>query len=231
VSPDAYILVGGYAEDRRYQVENFAPVSMSDDSVYAIGAKLGFAWFVDPNTLVEFTTMPGVWSDLKTSLDRHDYDYPSRALVTIRSADDFFFKIGARYNQVFRDAPWLPYVGFAWMINEQFRLDVLAPESVELSWWASPSFGVQLGAEIDGGQYHVHQPGTGGRVSNDIQVQEIITYLGATWRFNDYFSFASRAGVTLAGDYKLGDQPKPARMATGTLGPGFFAEATMGINF
>lgn len=229
VASDAYVIVGAYGSNRHYQTRNM-PL-FGDENLSAAGLKFGFGAFLDNDVLLEVKVEPGVWSDMDGSLKHNDYDMPGSALLTWKVADDAFFKFGARYNQVYKEAPWLPYVGVSWAISENFRIDVLLPELVEISWWPNPSFGVLLGTEIDGAQYRVRTSAASGRQRANAQVQEITVYAGLISRLSDNFSITARGGANVAGDYHLTNGNTAAGYADGTLQPGLFAEISCGFDF
>jgi hypothetical protein len=241
VSTDGYLIFGAYYNSRRYQTTNSFGArnnstnntlqdtrNFGNETLVAAGFKFGFGVFLDSNILFEMQTNPGVWSDLDDTLHHEDFDFPSHALFTIRAVDPFFFKIGARYNQVYEDAPWLPMLGFSWEIVEGFRLDLLAPESVEMSFWPAAGTGILFGCNVTGGEYHVH---TRERVNEraDVRVQEVIAYLGLLQRLTDNVNFAAKAGLVVAGDYSLTTGERGFDAVDGPLDQGFWAEFSMGV--
>lgn len=230
VSTDGFLLFGLYADQRRYRVSNMG-VNFKDENLNAVGVKLGFGVFLADSVLLEVDVKPGVWSDMDGTLHGKDFDYPGKALVTWQANDDFFLKFGVRYNQVYKDANWLPYLGFSWAIGEQFRLDVLLPELVEFSWWPSSSFGVLAGTEITGAQYHVRTTEADGNQRADAQVQEVIAYGGLMWRMTDGFSLLGRVGLVLGGDYELTYGASFSNTVDGSLRQTLFAEFSVGIDF
>jgi hypothetical protein len=237
ISPDSYLTLGAYYLARRYVTSSAFGTrgntsGIPDETIVGTGLKLGFGVFLDKpgNWLFEAETHPGVWSDLDDTLHHEDFDFPSHALLTVRTMDNFFFKIGARYNQVFEDAPWLPILGFSWEIVDGFRIDILAPERLELSWWPSSSTGILFGAEVTGAEYHVHTPESLNQ-RDDLRVQEVVAYLGLLTRMNDNLSFLVRAGLVVAGDYDLTTGAAGFNRAEGALDQGFWAEAAFGISF
>lgn len=230
VSTDGYLVLGAYFDHRRYLVDNMP--GFADESLFVGALQLGFGVFVDDNVLLEGMVMPGSWSDWDGTLHRRDFDCPASLLFTIRTTDDVFFKIGARYNEIYEDANVLPYLGLSWQIMDELRLDILAPEYIEMSWWPAPEFGVRIGAEIQGAEYRVRQRNAvGDREFADMRVQEVLAYGGATWRMSDYVSLAARAGMAVAGDYKLDDGLAATQRVDGTIRPTVFAEVTFGIDF
>jgi hypothetical protein len=235
VSTDAYAVIGAYLNMRRYETSNIP--NFGDETLYGVGLHLGLGYFFDENTLLEAQFDPGLWSDLDHSENRRDYDYYTRILATWRMDEDFFFKFGARYNQVFRDAPFLPYLGCSWIVGRRtadggfFRVDILLPESVEVSYWPNASFGALLGTEIQGAKYHVRNSAAQGNQQDDVQAQEIITYGGLIYRMNDNLSFRGRIGLTVAGDNRLTDGTNGINITKGTLDPAFFAEVSFGFSF
>jgi hypothetical protein len=229
VSTDAYIELGAYLGMRNYATTNM--IGFADERLFSAGAKLGFGYFLDENLLLEGMIAPGVWSDLDGTLHSDDYDFPTSLLLTIRREDDLFFKVGVRYNEVFVDANVLPWLGLSWQFLDQWRLDVLAPESVELSYWATPEFGILAGGEIQGAQYFVRSDIATGSQRANVNVQEIIIYGGLMWRPTDVLSLAGRLGAVVAGDYKLDDGNAATARVDGTLDPAMFLEFTFGFDF
>lgn len=249
ITTEAYLLFGLYHYGRSYSTSsafgsaNNSPSinsegSFGDETLTAAGARLGLGWFLTENLLMEVQTNPGVYSDLENALGHKDYDFPSSALFTYRAIDNFFFKFGARYSQVYEDAPWLPYLGFSWELTEGLRLDLLAPEFIEFSFWPAASTSFAFGAEVTGAQYRMHSTLFTGKQEANLQVQEVIAYLGVTHRFSDALSLQARGGIVLAGDYDLTtgaeQSTNPANRfdrVEGALDQGFYADITFGINW
>lgn len=255
VSTDGYLMFGLYGEARSYSFKNTgnnqSPSSLGevdDEVLIGAGAKFGFGAFLDDNIFVEVETRPGVFTDYDAGLHHKDFDFPSHALLTYRALDNFFLKIGARYNQVFEDAPWLPMIGFSWDVTggspsgsvedrSGLRFDVLLPEHVELSFWPMSSTGILLGGEITGGEYRV-RPGLAARESrgdihesDDLRIQEVVGYLGLIHKMSDNFSFSGRVGLVLAGDYDLTNGANGFNHAEGALDQGVFVEFGFGIDW
>jgi hypothetical protein len=236
VSPDGYFTLGGYYSARRYVTSSAFGTKnnasgIPDETLVATGARLGFGVFLRNDLLLEMETRPGVWSDLGDTLKHQDYDFPSSMLFTWQTAaPNFFFKFGARYNQVYKDAPWLPYIGFGWEVTEGLRIDLLAPESLEISWWPDQKLGFMWGAEVTGAEYRVHTPEVLNQ-SDNVRVQEVVSYLGLMSRPNDYVSFMVRGGVVISGYYDLTTGAAGFDHAEGSLGQAAFADFTFGISF
>jgi hypothetical protein len=236
VSPDGYLLFGAYYYGRRYVFSDDAgtqgnATGLADENLTAAGLKIGFGVFLDENWFFEVQSEPGVWTDADGGLHSEDFDFPSYALFTVRTMDNFFFKFGVRYNQIFEDAAWLPYLGFGWEIAEGFRLDVLAPETIEFSWWPNSSTGVLFGGEVTGAEYHVRTSEAAGKERDDLRVQEVIVYAGLMQRFNDSFSLSVRAGAIVAGDYELTTGASGFNPAEGSLDPAFYGDIYLGFDF
>ena len=237
VSTDAYINVGAYGEGRYYNMDGFGgtptpPIEPAGDEILsAIGAKLGVGWFASDDMLVEIQTEPGVWSDLDGTLHSDDYRFYSKALLTWRTGDEFFFEIGARYNEVYKDAPYLPYLGFSWAIGETMRVDVLLPETAEFSFWPSGDTGFLFGLDISGGRYEVRTSKALGDTRDETYVQEIVVYAGMIFRLNDAMSLDFRGGAVVAGDYKWNTGQEGFNTIDGTLEPAAFLAASIGFDF
>ncbi len=230
VSTEAYILLGAFFESRHYQAKNM--IGFNDENLFSAGLKAGFGWFLDKDILLEGMITPGSWSDWDATLHHNDFDFPASALLTVRYSNELFWKIGIRYNEVFEDANILPWLGFSW-VTDSVRVDLLAPESLEVSLWPSPDFGILFGTRIQGAEYHVrtglnsvpsHEPA-------DVRVQEVLLYTGALWRLSDYSSVTVRGGASVAGDYKLDDGAAATKLNSGTLEPALFLDVSLGIDF
>jgi hypothetical protein len=250
ITTEAYLLFGLYQYGRHYSTStafgsaNNQPGdinhegSWGDETLTAAGVRLGLGWFLNENLLLEVQTNPGVYSDLEATLGHKDYDFPSSALFSYRSLDNFFFKFGVRYNQIYADAPWLPYLGFSWDLSESLRIDLLAPEYFEISYWPEASTSFAFGAEVSGAQYRVHSTLFTGKQEANAQVQEVVAYLGATHRFSDQVSLQLRGGIVLAGEYDLTTGAESATSpfnrfdpAEGALDQGFYADITFGLSW
>ena len=243
--PDAFVTFGLYHYGRRFhasdlfgsQNNNFplgnlnANGNWGDETLTAAGVRLGVGMFLTDHVLLEVETSPGVYSDLERRLKKKDFDAPTSALVTVQATENFFFKFGVRYNQIYQDAPWLPWLGFSYEISDGVRLDVMLPEYVELAWWPSASTAFAWGAQVQGAQYSVGNSAGGVSQRDDLNVQEVSTYLGITQRFTDAFSLRARAGAILAGHYDLTTGSQSFDRASGALDQGFFASVTFGIDW
>lgn len=247
VSTDGFLKFGTYFHGRHYQFSSAfgtrgnpnatsPDANLGDETLYAAGIKLGFGVFLHDNVLYEMEVAPGLWSDLDGTFHHEDIDLPSYAMFTLRAMDSLFFKVGARYNQVFEDAPWLPLLGISWEIVDGFRFDVLAPERLELSFWPSPATGILFGAEVTGAEYHVRtglaqQQSDANQGRDNVRVQEAVAYAGLVQRLNDYTSFSVRGGIVIAGDYDLTSGATGFDRVEGALDQGAFVDVSFGVNF
>ena len=251
IYPDAYLLFGLYHYGRHYNTNapfgsrnntnnpgaNIEP-NFGDENLTAAGVRLGFGAFLHPDVLLEVESNLGVYSDLDGDLGRKDFDFPSSALFTVRSLDNFFFKFGVRYNQIYEDAPWLPYLGFSWEVVDGVRIDLLAPEYLEVSFWPSASTAFVLGAEAYGAEYRVRSSAATGKQQSNVHVQEVVAYVGLNQRFSDRLSMQVRTGMVVTGAYDLTtgaeSNPNPALNfdnVSGALDQGFYAEISFGIDW
>lgn len=240
VSTDGYLTFGAYYKQRRYLTSSTfgdggtnGNDGWGDETLYGMGGKFGFGVFLTDSVLLEAETHPGIWSDIDDTLHHQDFDFPSYGMFTVRSLDNFFFKFGARYNQVYEDAPWLPILGFSWELSEGLRMDVLAPESIEFSLWPSQSFGILLGGFVQGAEYHQHMPRSSpenGQRANS-RIQEAICYVGFMARMTDNVSFMARGGIAVAGDYSLTTGATAFDPVDGQIDQTVYAEISLGVSF
>ena len=225
VSADTCLNVGGMFELRDYRADNLG--GFDDTRLYAAAARLGVTTFLSDDLLLEAKVLPGFWTDWKGALNSDAFDIPTSILATDRVAADCFLKVGVRYNEVFPQHTVLPWLGVTWLPSDTVRVDVLAPEKVEVSLWLRRDLGLLLGGEVQGAEYRARTPS--GRHS-DLRVQEDFVYTGAVLRC-DHSSVAARIGATVAGDYRLDDSPVASQHVDGTLKTGLFVEITFGLDF
>jgi hypothetical protein len=231
VAHNAYFTLGGFYDQRSYET-NSTPQFRSE-TLFATGANIGFGWFVAEDVLLEAKAKPGYWSDLDSATTSDDFDCWASALATVRYSQEFFFKLGARYNEVYEQANVLPSLGMTWA-GETVRVDILLPDYFEVSLWPSPDFGFLFGAEVQGGEYNVRGPRNAGsdRSTATVRVQEVLAYTGVHWQFTDEIGLVVRGGAALTGDYSLDDgNASTVQNLEGTLDPCFFFDVSVGILF
>lgn len=229
LDPDDYITIGGEFRRREYDVTNNV-AGVTDDDVYSIGLRIGAGVFVTDDTLLEAMLRPGVYSDLDGTLTSRDWQWFGNALATFRVRDDLFLKGGVDVSETFADFGVVPLAGLAWVVSDQWRLDLLLPHRAEISW--SPNAGatnVSAGVYIEGDQYRLRSPANQALRRYEWQTQEITASVSLHQRFTDYFSVFGELGSTLAGDYKL--RGTTNQRFDGALEPTFFFNAGIGIDF
>ncbi len=229
VDPDNYISIGGEFRRRDYDLTNNVS-GVSDDDVFVLGLRIGAGVFVTDDTLLEAMFRPGLYSDLDGTLTTKDWQWFGHALATFRVRDDFFLKVGAEVAETFADIGVYPLAGFAWVLSDQWRMDMLLPQRLELSW--SPNAGATnlgVGVYLEGDQYRLRGPASQGSRRFDWQTQEVTASFSLHQRFSDYFSVFGEVGSVLAGDYKL--RGTTNQRFDGSLEPTFFFNAGIGIDF
>ncbi len=230
VAHNAYVTLGAFYDQRTYDTNQMP--GFRTETLFATGANVGFGWFFDKDVLIEAKAKPGYWSDLDGTTKSDDFDCWASAIGTVRYSQEFFFKLGVRYNEVYEQANVLPNLGLTWA-GETVRVDVMLPDYFEVSLWPSPDFGFLFGAEIQGGEYNVRGPRNGqpSGTTGTTQVQELLAYTGVHWQFSDDFGLVARAGAALVGEYSLDDGDTSTPVIDGTLDPCFFFDVSIGILF
>ncbi len=228
MDPDNYAIVGGEIGFRRYQFDGGA-AGAHDDTYYNLSANLGAGFFVEDNLLIEAILSPGIYSDLDGSLHSDDWKFFASGLATFRQDDNLFLKAGLEYSELFRDLNLVPLLGVSWLIDEEWRVDVLAPRYAEVSYAPDTQTTIFFGFDIDGDEYRVRAPSSAGAGKTNISVQEIRWGIGAQYRFTDELSGYARVGTTLAGDYKVSDGT--GAKFDGSIEPQAFLEVGMGWDF
>ncbi len=230
VAHNAYVTLGAFYDQRTYDTTDMP--NFRNETLFATGLNIGFGWFVDEDVLLELKGKPGYWSDLDGTTHTEDFDCWGSALATIRYSPEFFFKLGARYNEYYEDANLLPSLGITWA-GETVRVDILLPDYFEVSLWPSPDFGFLFGAEIQGGEYRVRSPSSvNPETFADTRVQELLAYTGIHWQFTDEMALVVRGGAALVGNYRLDDgDTTTTPVVEGEIDPSVFFDVSIGILF
>lgn len=224
VDPDMMLIVGARYGQRRYDFNSSRPRT-TDETVYEAAFHVGFGRFFTEDLYVEAMFRPGVYTDFDGTLHSEDWRFYGDVIATYRFDPGFYGKIGGVYDGTFSDSPGYPVLGFGLILSDTFRMDLLAPKYVELSWIPDASWIIKGGLSLDGERYSLRPP-KGALVGDRYTVwtQEFELYLDATMRMNDSLSFYGRGGLTLTGDYDWG-------AFSGAIDPAPFFEVGVGLNF
>lgn len=229
LDPGNYLTLGGEFRTREYDVSRNV-LGAADEDVYTLGLRLGAGVFVNDDFLVEGMFRPGIYSDLDGTLTSQDWQWFGHALGTYRVRDDVFLKAGLAVSEDFADVGLIPLGGVSWLIGDQWRLDILLPHRVEVSW--SPNAGattICVGGYLEGDQYFVRGPALTGKRRATWQTQEITISASLIHRMNDYISLFGEVGSAVAGDYKFRDGT--SQRFDGSLEPTIFFNVGIGFDF
>ncbi|MBK8980292.1 MAG: hypothetical protein IPM29_30690 [Planctomycetes bacterium] len=234
VDPDTYLVLGGNFGSRVYEFTNTAQVG--DETLYEASLELGAGYFVKEDLLAEVVLRPGVYSSFEGVLNSGDWQFFGDALLTWQAhsreqghESPLYLKFGARYDETFNKVTVYPLLGATWLIDEQWRLDVLLPIEARISYQPSASWIFASGIDIVGDLYQ-YKDGAGRRL--DARVQEMRLFLEGTYRFDDALSAFGRFGTTLTGEYDW--QGFTGNVRTdydGAIDPTFFFEFGVGVSF
>ena len=225
---DTELTVGGFFDARRFETDSSFQ-AIADETVYAAGLHLGASHFAEDDLLLSAEVSPGAYSDMDGTLTRHDWQFNGKALATYRAQEDLFFKGGVMWSQDFKHIGAFPLAGLSWLFHPRWRVDVLLPKKIEVSWNPDPAIILHTGFELEGNRYRVHAPLSAGKTTSDLWAQEINLTLGGIYRFNDNISMFGQIGGALAGDYTFSNTL--GQRVNGTLDPTFLFEVGFGIDF
>jgi hypothetical protein len=225
VDPDMMLILGARYGQRRYQFDTPAGSNASDETVYEAAFHVGFGRFFSEDLYVEAMFRPGAYTDFDGTLHSEDWRFYGDVIATYRFDPGFYGKIGGVYDGTFSDSPGFPVVGFGLILSDTFRMDLLAPKYVELSWIPDAAWIIKGGLSLDGERYSLRPPkGAANGDRYTVWTQELELYVDATMRLNDSLSFYGRGGMTLTGDYDWG-------AFSGAIDPAPFFEVGVGLNF
>lgn len=201
LDPDGTFLVGGRAERRYYNFNSMR--GLQDETLASFGLDLGWGHFFDDDTYGYASFRPGVYSDFDGSLKGGDWQFMGDLHAVYRYQDNLFFRGGLRASRDFEKLPVFPVAGLSWLMTEDWRLDMLLPVNIEVSYAPETATTVFTGLGIDGDEYYVRSPSSTGKIARHWNIQEITAYFGAEHRLSDNLSIHGRAAFVVGGDYKL----------------------------
>ena len=203
VDRDWAILLGGESNIRAYNFSSSIVGPDGDETLYHVGMTGGVRWFIQDDLDVMVTITPGVYTDWDGSLNSRDWYVDGLAIATYKYQDDFFFKGGLRVSDAIDDMPWLPLLGFVYLPDKDWRIDVLIPKEATVSYLMDNNTTLTVGLELDGAEYNVRsEPGTG-KVEKHWLVQELRMFVEADYRFTENINAFARFGGLLYGHYEL----------------------------
>ena len=227
--PDSMLTAGAEFRARNFEFDSQVRGGLQDETLYELGAVVGYSRFFTEDTKIDFELRPGLYTDFDGGAHGDDFKFFGKVLGTFRYRDDLYFKLGIRHNEDFDDAPVLPMAGLSWIINPCWRLDLLLPKRAEITWLPDAATLLSVGLEVGGNEYHVRSTAAFNKRRFDVRTQEVDLYLGWTQRFDDHLSFLARFGMVVAGDYKLRGPTGVA--VNGTLDPALLLEVGFGWDF
>ena len=229
---DSFVDVGLQYGNRNYE---FSPgtVGASDETLHRASVTLTYGQFIDPDTLFELDFNPGVWSDFSDeTLHHQDWQFYGRGLATWRYSKDIYFMGGVEYSGLFRGLDVYPVLGMAYIIDENWRFDMLLPRQIRLTYNESEHNSVYVSVDLDGGEYQIRAPSSGvlpSRTPRTVNVQEFEASIGGLHRFNANLSVQGRIDMTMGGDYRF--LSNAATDYDGQLEPQIFVDIGFGWTF
>jgi len=229
VDPDTFLTYGAYFTMRDYDMDQATGVQ--DTTLYQTFLTLGIGHFFNEDFLVEAHFQPGFASDFEGTLNRDDWKFFGDVLATYRTNEQLYWKLGVRVDEVFEGTMVYPLFGVSFLVDESFRVDILAPRFAEIAWLPDPALILKAGVSLQGNEYHYRiDVGNNNDEEADWRTQEFRIYGDVAWRLTDQVSLGVRAGATLAGKYDIG-RASPAEAYAGQIDPAFFGEVGGGFSF
>lgn len=227
--PDGFVQFGASVGTLQY---DFSPTVQGPDDpnedFNEVSVRVGVGRFLHDDLLVTAVFEPGVYADYHGTLKREAWEFFGEALLSFRAQESLFLKAGVEVSKDFEDLPVFPLIGASWMFLPQWRIDVLLPREIELSFNPSAELIFAAGLELEGNQYAIYSPQQVGKQMFSAEMQEMRLYGEARLRMTDQLSVFGRIGTTVAGDYEIRGS---TGIYDGTLEPGLFLVGGVGWNF
>ncbi|MCA8943363.1 MAG: hypothetical protein KDB80_12440 [Planctomycetes bacterium] len=228
IDPDSWMRVGGHIDRRDFSFSSAVVGPDDDETLWETGLIIGGGTFIDPGLFIEAQLEPGVYSDFEGGLNSKDWQFYGHVRATLQHDEFLFWRFGLRTDKLFEDVDLYPQLGVAWNFAEQWHLDVLLPNHVEVTYNPQAELLLNVGVSLEGDEYHVRGPSAIGKPQFDWQTQEMRLYAGATWRFDDQVSVFGRIGSIVGGDEEFNGT---VRQMNGTPGASLFLEFGTGFDW
>ncbi len=228
ISRDTFLIAGAHAGARDYE---FTPavVGAADEVLYNAGLRFGAGHFLEEDLLVQAFWQPSLYSDLDGSLESEDLKlWYGTVLGVKRTSPDWFWKVGFTLTDAV-DTGVLPVLGFSWIIDPKWRMDVLFPRNAELVYGPNPDWSFNVGLDLESDEFHVRSTAATGKAERDIHVQDLRAFVGALRRLGKNASVFAKVGTNVVGHYDWSYGAGPDY--DGTLERGVYAQLGFGWNF
>ena len=99
-----------------------------------MGLTGGVRWFIQDDLDLMVTITPGLYTDWDGGFNSRDWYVDGLAIATYKYEDDIYLKGGLKVSDTIDDVPVLPLVGFVYLPDKQWRIDVLVPIEATVSY-------------------------------------------------------------------------------------------------
>lgn len=221
---DNFLLLGGQSAVRDYKFDNRS--GLDDERLYNFSLRLGAGYFFSEDFLLQFCLEPSIYSDLGGPPYSDDWKlWYSSGIAVYRASEDFFWKLGFKITD---GVDWgiIPLGGFAWSFAHNWKLDVLAPLLIDLSYQPTESWDLHTAIELDVEEYTIRQSSEGEEFrQKNIKIQDLRWYLGSVRKFDHGISAFWRYGVAFGGNYDWGSRYE------NSMDPALFIQGGLGWSF
>ena len=226
LSKDSTLIAGVFERSRGYR--DARTDDANGDTMFGTGFRVGFGTFVTEDLLVQALWQPAVYSDLDGNVGKDDwYLKNGMALATYRVDDRVYLKGGLAMMQSFEDTSVVPILGASWLFAEDWRLDVLLPRTIEVSYAPAAPWILHGGFEMEAEEYRMRSDALDIAGASTGKAHDHRLFIGGIFRATKSVSISLKAGVIAGGTYEWRDaagaeaEDKLERGVFGSFGVGW----------
>lgn len=156
------------------------------DQVAKLALDAGWTWRYDNGSALQVRTLPGIYSDIEEI--NGDVLYAPVSCSVIKAFDSQLSGIAGIEIRPHFERKYIPIIGVAWEINDQFRLDARLPES-RFTWFLSQRWNSALGFEWQNTSYSLRDD------REQITFEDFRLSWGVTRWLSDQLQFTSELGT------------------------------------
>jgi len=190
-----------------------APTNELPNTLYSLGATLGFVWAMTENwsTVVQF--MPGIQSDME-DVSSEDYVFKGSLLFVRPFGKANRFGIGAAFSDAFGSPQPIPLLLIDWYPAENWFVEGLLPTDLDVGYRFSKALSVGLEGKVRGYMY---------RMSDDedtwdsavLRYTEIQVGPFVDYSLTDKLHLRASAGVSAANKFEFRDDDNDDKLVEG----------------
>ncbi|PIE23256.1 MAG: hypothetical protein CSA62_08580 [Planctomycetota bacterium] len=200
IGPDSQWI---YGADLGFTALDFDGGGVGSGELVRIGGEFGIAHFFREDLYVEASLLPEVRTSLGTSLSLDCLFFDIEALGTWRYREGVYFDGGLAITEEFGDTKLLPLLGMRMIVDANWRVEVLLPRKIEISWREGEKTTLYGGWYRWGSEYRVGDSFLANAPEHDLFLDQQRIAVGVDYWLTDAVRGWVEAGLVVNGNVEM----------------------------